>query len=268
MDSLVSLAKAKGLAVVFDLRQAFSAQVSSKPRNVCNTSGTPAWLYPGGSGSAQAAKCAFLEGTTPAGAPEDIWTGFAAMWHMVAARYADDPTVVGLDMVNEPYPPRGSCSPSQIRVQDLYAIVGRAIRSISPNVLLIFEDAGPGDALSGQFELTSPPPFPNVVYSYHLYQPNWSIGGQLDQAYWRRAQAWGVPVLVGEFNAFGYAAPGSPRQDPNWQADTLAAIGSWRARGVSWNIWAYSGGNHLVDTGGTPRADLISSLQQGFPSPS
>jgi len=235
---------------------------------VCNTSGMPAWLYPAGVASPQDAKCAFLEGTTDPGAPEDIWAGFAAMWQMIGARYADVPTVVGLDMANEPYPPRGSCSPSQSRIQDLYAAVGRAIRSADPNVLLIFEDAGPGDVLAGQFELTSPPPFPNVVYSYHLYQPNWSIGGQLDQAFWRRAQAWGVPVLVGEFNAFGYAAPASPKQDPNWQADTLAAVRSWRARGVSWNIWAYSGGNHLIDSSGAPRADLISTLQQGYPAPS
>ena len=40
-------------------------------------------------------------------------------------------------------------------------------------------------------------------------------------------------LLVGEFNAFGYAAPGAG-YDGNWAGDTAAAVQYWRQRGVSW----------------------------------
>jgi hypothetical protein len=41
-------------------------------------------------------------------------------------------------------------------------------------------------------------------------------------------------------------------------------MATWRRDGVSWMVSAYNGGNHIVDKGGAPRADLITTYQKGF----
>ena len=260
LDGFVDQLTARGVAVFFTIHNKFG---SNTDKGACNLSSMPTWMYPQGIDDGAAARCDFLEGVTQPGAPQSVWDGYAAVWAMLAERYADDPQVVGADMVNEPYA-SGPCGPGDTRLPELYQEVGTAIRHANPDMALIFEDSPPGQALAGKFQMQQPPPFPNVVYSYHLYQPNWDPDGKaVNDAYMARAQAWDVPLLVGEFNAFGYSAPGAGYDD-RWAEDAAAALAYWRRNDVGWMAWAYSGGNHLINRDGSPRADLISAFQRGF----
>jgi hypothetical protein len=145
----------------------------------------------------------------------------------------------------------------------MYERVGRAIRAADPNLLLIFQDNQEDDLKS--FALEEPPAFPNVVYSYHLYEPSWNNGGksQMD-TFRRRAQRWGVPGFLGEFNAFQYASNTKPHRG-TWLASLNSLMSYTKAHGIGWTFWAYSGGNSLVKPGThKPKADLLPALQRGF----
>jgi hypothetical protein len=260
LDGFVKAMTSQGLAVFFTLHNKFG---SNSDKGSCNLSSIPSWMYPQGIGDPGQAKCDFLQGTTQPGAPESIWDGYEAVWTMLSSRYANDAQVVAADLVNEPYP-ASPCGPTDTKLGDLYQRLGPAVRHQNPNLALILEDAPPRLAESGKFELDGPPSLPNVIYSYHLYQANWDPDGKaVNDAYWARAQAWNIPLLVGEFNAFGYAAPGGG-YDQHWAADTAAALTYWKQNGISWMAWAYSGGNHLINHDGSPRADLVSAFQKGF----
>jgi Cellulase (glycosyl hydrolase family 5) len=263
LDGFVHQITSLGIAVTFTMHLKFGGDTTKSP---CNASTVPPWLLAppiSGNDEALRAGCDLLQGVTPPGAAEPMWQGLSAAWSMVVHRYAANAQVIGADMLNEPYP-QGPCSPANVRVSELYRQLGGAIRRADPRIALIFEDVAPGQALHGKFELAAPPPFPNVIYSYHLYQPDWIPDGEaVHRAYLDRARSWHVPLLVGEFNAFGYAAPATG-YDRNWASDTDQALAIWRREGVGWMAWAYGGGNHLVLSDGQPRADLITAFQKGF----
>ena len=154
----------------------------------------------------------------------------AEAWKVVAKRYADDSTVVGADMINEPYP-TGGLTPQDLQLDALYQTLGSAIRSVNSHILLIFEDSS--DQLDGQFGLTGPPHFDNVVYSFHLYRPNWNpVGLQVTQDFQRRADAWGVPLWVGEFNLFG-EMKNPPTPSGDWVASSQQMLAYLKAHGIS-----------------------------------
>ena len=260
LDRFVQQVTSKGVAVFFTIHNKYG---SNTDKGQCNLTSVPTWLYPRGPEDNGKARCEFLSGITQPGAPESIWDGYAAVWSMLAARYASNPQVVAADLVNEPFP-IAPCNFATTKLADLYAKAGAAVQAANPHMALILEDTPPRLAEDGKFQVREKPTLPNFIYSYHLYQPSWEPDGKaLDDAYAARAREWNVPLLVGEFNAFGYAAPGAG-YDKNWRSDTLAALKYWRTGGVSWMAWAYSGGNHLVMSDGTPRADLISAFQGGF----
>jgi hypothetical protein len=269
LDSFINDLTNHGLAVVLDMHAGYRLH----PDRPCESASLPLWADPPPSAdetAAATARCAFLQGAIPTGPTGNTWDQFTAMSTMLAQRYASNPQVVAMDMLNEPYPRRGTaCAVSGVRIGDLYEQIAQSVRLASPSLSLIAEDSPPGLALQGQWGVNPPLDLSNVIYSYHMYQPNWVPKGEaVHNAYRARAQQWGAPLLVGEFNAFGFQAPGSAF-DPNWESDTEAAMTTWRQQGVSWIVSAYSGGNHLIDLKtGAPRADLISAYQKGFDSPS
>jgi hypothetical protein len=75
-----------------------------------------------------------------------------------------------------------------------------AIRSGHPKILLAFQDSQYSGGDSG-LALTAPPAFPGVVYTFHYPDQGWADGGPQLQTYIDRANAWKVPLWVGEFEA-------------------------------------------------------------------
>jgi hypothetical protein len=256
----------RGVAVVLEMAQshwspAFSVRGAHHLK--CGV-GMPTWLYGARSPGAFSDSSG---GLTIAGAKRDFFANrggvqraYAAAWRYVAHRFASNRLVVGADMLNEPFTLDAFPS-SQLRLGRLYTRVGRAIRDVNPNLLLIFQDSqfhGPGT-----LALRAPPRIPNAVYTFHLYRSTWHTDAKpMVQFYVRRAQHWDVPLWISEFDAFGYASPhGGP---PDWAANLRTMMGFCRRHGVGWSEFSYS--NRWMLQPGTNRAKpgLISILRSGM----
>jgi hypothetical protein len=269
VDAAVHGFVSHGVAVVLDMVQ---VRWSPAFRNIqlprgnaykCGV-GVPAWMYPGGGGVNQmvAAERAFF--ATPS-----TWTGLEDAWSFLAKRYADQPMVVGADILNEPYdllavsyPGRQGLTPRTLGLKRFYETVGGAIHEANPNLLLVYEDKRLG-AGGSTTALTGPPNLPNAVYSVHMYPPEWNAppGKALLAFYEARATAWGAPLWLGEFSAFGYTAPTGPK--PNWAADLRSFVLYCRQHGIGWTIASYSSSRLLIKGTTTPKPDILAILRQG-----
>lgn len=191
---------------------------------------------PGGSTGGFSQHCLWSD--CPRGAVDRRLLG--AFWQDVARHYADDPTIAGYDIVNEPAPPAAA------EWQVLGQQIRDAIAAVDPHHLVIFEATS-----SGLF--SAPLRGTDVVYSDHLYAPmtfttphtvpsSCTYPGVCEGTYWDRSVieddirngefadyrfsvAHDVPLLVGEFGA---------RKSPGYvqwvsdQEDTLDELGiSW-----------------------------------------
>ncbi|CAN5233115.1 hypothetical protein BH20ACT24_BH20ACT24_15110 [soil metagenome] len=263
LDGIVRAFGDHGLAVILSMSQrkwspAFEIEGAGGEPSV--GSGMPSWLYP------QSVYKQIYQAKHDFFADEnDSWAGFADAWKLVAGRYSDDPTVVAVDVINEPYyGTRWLPTPEDLHLDAFYEHVGGAIRSVNPRVLLVFEDSQyKGDGLFG---MSGPPPFDNIVYSFHLYTQNWDPQGvERLGAFWERARKWQVPLWIGEFNRFGQGEEGTAQPPSDWTEQLSAMLSHCEEEGISWSYWAYRGRDAL----GTGRDDvanpeLLELLQEGF----
>jgi hypothetical protein len=261
LDSVVTAFTSRGLAVVIEGAQShWSPAFVDIPRphdkpNKCQGSGMPSWLYPGFTNeqAIQARRDFFAN-------VGNVQDGYVQMWRFLAGRYESNPLVIGADMMNEPYT-KGKIAPQSLHLNELYERVGRGIRSVNEHIVLIFQDSKADP--SGTYALTSPPPFQNEVYSFHLYVDDWQTEGLvLMRAYETRARSWNVPLFVGEFDAFGYASPfGGP---DNWQQSLREMMAWCTTNDINWSLFTY--GDRWVLEPGTdqPRPDLLPTLAAGW----
>ena len=257
LDRLIHQFSVRGVAVVLEMAQSkWSPAFKNVPTStgvVCEGYGMPGWLYPSTGITIPQAKLSFF------GSPE-VQDEYGAAWRFIAQRYSTDPSVVGLDLVNEPYLPR-KLSPTLLHLDDFYLRLGAAIRSVNQRALLLFQDSSSApDVPSG---LTRPPPFAGVVYTFHLYTPRWRPEGLgLMQSYQARARAWKVPLLMTEFNAFGYAS--THDSNPDWTAQVGQLLAYCRQQGVGWSFHGYGGGKLLIPDTNRTRPGLLPAIQAGF----
>jgi hypothetical protein len=286
IHKVVTTLEAHHIAVILDMTQHGWSSAFKQSAGVqgaageggtapCEGYGMPAWLSPNaGSESIQEARCAFFTNQPESGVPINPWDGFAAAWQELLKDYANDPGVVGVDVINEPYFDPTVCSTADF--PGFYKLIGQKIRDVAPKTLLIYQFVTFMDALQ-RFHLTSPPPFDNEVYSVHLYTKGWGSGQQrgglggltgqevMDQAA-QQAEAWNLPLYLGEFNAFGYGR-GLAVGD-QWVSDTAALLDFLKEHHAGWTFFAYGGQDTLITPEGRqPREDLIAVLQSGL-SPS
>lgn len=168
---------------------------------------------------------------------------FLQVWNKIALRYANNPTVWGYDLVNEPNGynlPAGVLSWYQLSTQ-----TAQNIRKIDTMHTIVVEPRGYGAPAGFKFKdfLPLPPSISNVVYSVHMYDP-WDFTSQgisnklslkypgiIDKKMWNKDQLrsdlqpvidfqkkYGVRILVGEFSAVRWAAGGSAYQ---WLKDVI-----------------------------------------------
>lgn len=262
VDGIIAGLRTRGVAVVLEMAQ---AQWSPAFTNVptihgpkCAGVGMPRWLYPDPTSTTQTqARLDFFADT------DYVQRGYVDVWSMIAAHFADDPTVVALDMFNEPYT-RGEFEPSQAHLGTLYRRIGAAIRAVNRDALLMFQDTNYND--QGTFALSRPPPFAGVVYSFHLYVPSWVPAGlPRVRAYAERAARWNVPLYIGEFDAFGYSSPYTV--GPAWHADLDRMLAYCRDRSISWNLFTASSGWFLQPGSSYPKPGLLEAIWSDFQRP-
>jgi aryl-phospho-beta-D-glucosidase BglC (GH1 family) len=171
LDRLISEAKANNVYVVLDMHTAPCSQLRSF--------------------------------TSDYVAPAYMWTSqqcqdrMVAMWKAIAARYANENTIAGYDLLNE----------SMVSDQQLLGIYQRAtaaIRQVDVNHLLIYE----GNNLASTFSAFTTPLDPNEMLSFHDYafeNPGKDLTTRMP-AYDAAATAINAPQWAGEFGQANYSS--------------------------------------------------------------
>ena len=233
MDTVIARAKANGLHIILDRHRPSSADQS------------PLWYT--------------------SAYPESKWI---ADWKMLAARYKNDPTVIGADLHNEP---AGAATWGGAAATDWQAAAtrgGNAVLASNPNLLIIIEgieNQGNGTSTwwgGGLADVKNKPvtlATPNrVVYSPHdypasLFAQKWfsdpSYPNNLPavwDANWGYIQKQGIaPVLLGEF---GTAL--QTTSDKQWMEKIVSYLGT---NSMSFAYWAFNPNSAI--TGGLVQSD-------------
>lgn len=224
LHAAVRTLEAHGLYSLLDLHQdAWGPTLAAGPDEVCGTGRVPAFGWDGAPGWATLddarARCtpgqrelspaviaAFRNfwNDSPGPGGIGIRTRYAAMLGHLAARFAGDPAVAGIDVMNEP----NSFTASD--EAGLAALHGEAVAAIrvaqahvdGPGHTIFFEPS----ALWASFRVR-PLDFPrddNVAYAPHLYQgglDGFPVPPQFGDARADAASFGGVPVLTGEWGS-------------------------------------------------------------------
>jgi hypothetical protein len=138
--------------------------------------------------------------------------------------------------------------------------MGQVIAQANPHLLLVFEDTTPGLMHDAPI-LNSPPSVANAVYEFHIYTSTWTTAQPYVQAFLNNARRWGVPVWLGEFDAFEAGCTGvNCNLDPNWQADTQAMLAFCNSEGINWAYFSYySLGTNLRTP--VPHFEILTTLR-------
>ena len=166
VERIVSWCRKNNLYVVLDLHAAPGGQ---NPWHFCDSDGT-ARLWE---------------------EPDKYWPLTIKLWKEIAGRYADDPMILGYDLLNEVELPGGHTN-SELR--NLYVLIARAIREVDKNHIIFIE----GDKFATDF--TGLEPFDsNMAYSFHLYKYNGPSPTKEDiQKYLELRERWQIPLWNGE----------------------------------------------------------------------
>ncbi|MFD7015931.1 cellulase family glycosylhydrolase [Streptomyces sp. NPDC059928] len=197
-------------------------------------------------------------------ASRDLRGHYAAAWAHVARRFADDPAVLGYDLMNEPF--GGSVQGPAFEAGPLAALYRQtitAIRAVDTDSWIFVEP----EAVSANWGLPSALPYltdprgdggtARIAYAPHLYPLPMDLGGGYtgDAARWvdRTLASWreqtektarrlGAPVLIGEYG-LDITLPGAPRYVAKVRAmadDMGAGTAYWSNDPGSWAPWDQS----------------------------
>ncbi|MBK6946991.1 MAG: carbohydrate-binding protein [Haliscomenobacter sp.] len=189
-DSLISWCKQNGMYVILDLH-----------------------ATPGGQGKDQG-----ISDYDPS--KPSLWESKAnqaktiALWKRIAQKYANEPTVAGYDLINEP----NWDLPSNVQLRNLYEALTDSIRAVDTKHILFIE----GNWFANDFTRLLPPWDDNIVYSPHKY---WSYNDQASiQWVLDIRQTFGVPIFLGE----------SGENSNVWFRDAIKLL---EDQGIGWAWW-------------------------------
>jgi endoglycosylceramidase len=207
------------------------------------TDGLPiaAFPFPSGYTSSPALAAAFdnLWTDQPGPGGVGLQQRYAAAWRYVAARFADDPSVLGYDLFNEPWPADGT----DTELGALYSKVIAAIRSVDRRHLIFYE---PFALFNFGLQTTLPHfPDPRLGLSFHDYcladpatDPTECASDEEQPVVnaLARSSATGDAVVETEFGA------------TDDLSDLARVEGIADAHGISWIEWSYCGCNDPTST--------------------
>jgi hypothetical protein len=180
---------------------------------------------------------------------------FVEVWERMAHHYKGHPAIWGFDLVNEP--DDSMVTEECLDWNTLADKTARAIRAIDPERTLIIEPNGWGGP--DGFASFLPLDLPNVIYSFHFYQPmkfthqgihgnpsGVSYPGMVADEHWDQArleramkpaidfaEKYRVHMYVGEFSAIRIAPPGSAAK---YLGDVIEIL---EQHGLDWSYHAY-----------------------------
>jgi len=194
IDSLVVWSKRNGMGVILDMHAAPGAQ-SDGP--IADSDGEARlWTEPDPN--------------------QDM---LVEIWAEIARRYANEETIIGYDLINEPVTPDSIVDPGQV-LRALYIRITDAIRSVDTNHILFIE----GNYFATTFDDLMPPFDDNMVYTFHKYwnPPDlgtiWYLLNIRDQ--------WQTPLWLGE----------TGENSNVWYHQTMQLA---EENNIPWNFWTH-----------------------------
>ncbi len=244
LDRVIEWCKKYGLYVLIDIHQ---WQWSPK----FGGDGAPYWTCDKWT-NANDAEAGFWENVT-------LQAHFINMWKHVASRYANESTVCGYDLFNEPG--MHFLIPSNV-LYNFYNDTIKAIRSVDPKHIIFYEPP---------YYFGSPQKVnqPNVVFSTHLY--TYGIYGSYDgdiarleshllEGYEKAVMEWGIPFWVGEFGISSSATGAG-----EWVRDELTLMDKYMIGSAWWSYWRRDGDTYLLDSQGREKTIFLDVLDRTYP---
>ncbi len=144
----------------------------------------------------------------------------AHIWRNIAARYKDEPIVLGYDLLNEPIPHFVDVDRLNPKLEPFYRKVVAAIRQVDRNHLIILG----GAQWDTNFKVFGPPFDDKLIYTFHKY---WCATGQeVVQEYVDYRDRYNVPIWLGE----------SGENTDGW---IEAFRGLLERNNIGWCFWPY-----------------------------
>ncbi|UCE07579.1 MAG: cellulase family glycosylhydrolase [bacterium] len=168
------------------------------------------------------------------------------IWKSIAERYADNPTVIGYDLINEPI--HQYCDTTRLypRLEPFYKKLTSAIREVDKNHILFIG----GVYWNRNFNYFTKPFDPNLVYVTHLY--NFTHDYTSLEYYEEFSKRHNVPIWLGEFGEV----------DPEF----VKTCRTWcEKHHFPWTLWSYKKLNNdhcIVQIPAPENWDLISDYSK------
>ena len=115
------------------------------------------------------------------------------IWVSIAKRYANEPTVLGYDLMGEPIHQYCDTARFNARLEPFYKRLVAAIREVDPQHIIFLE----GAFWARNFDVFGPPFDPKLAYTTHLY--NSTDQYTSFEYYLAFGKKYNVPVWLGEF---------------------------------------------------------------------
>jgi endoglycosylceramidase len=176
-------------------------------------------------------------------AVSDFWSNsdlqghLVQVWVRIAQHYANEPTIAGYDLLNEPWVYTSVMPELNATAIDVfYSRAIGAIGAVDPNHIIFLEPAN--------MNVFKSPTRTNIVWSPHFYQLSFapkyyaqnftSLENDMATKYETFVARSGAPMWIGEFGAF---MPDNSSRAA-WTEDALTLFNRYQ---VGWAWWAYDG---------------------------
>ncbi|MEN6429067.1 MAG: cellulase family glycosylhydrolase [Phycisphaerales bacterium] len=177
------------------------------------------------------------------------------LWVKIAARYKDEPTVAGYDLLNEPLPQRtGAAQKYKDQLEPLYKRITAAIREVDKRHMITLEGAD----WANDWSIFSTPFDDNLFHQFHYYC--WDRPDKLNDIsrFIERRKELNTPVWVGE--------TGEKDNAIYW-----ATTQYFEANNIGWSFWPWKkmdATNGLCSIKPPEGWDAIRSYSRGDAKPS
>lgn len=194
LDRVVNWARREGLYVVLDMHAAPGGQTGD---NIDDS-----WGYPFLFESAESQELT------------------VRIWRKIAGRYANEPAVLGYDLLNEPIAPFFDTAQMNPKLEPLYRKIVTAIRSVDKNHIIFLG----GAQWDNNFKVFGPPFDDKLAYTFHKYWMD--VKQEAIQEYLDFSNKYNVPIWMGE----------SGENSDEWIASFRTLL---EQKGVGWCFWTY-----------------------------